>query len=114
MLYNEHVILMDFGNRLDFRVEDSKYQLAINIEFVFSSGGEKLKSDIKITEDGSRVTITLFQWDSNSMGHIEVQEPLKLNLKNGKKLWLKYRTQTSDKSNFRNFHLTVWGEEGVS
>ena len=114
MLYNEHVLLMDLGNQVEFKIVDSDFRLSIVIEFFFSSGGEKLKSDVKIAENGDKISVTLFQWDSYSWGYIEVTEPLRLNLKDGRKLWLKYRTQSVEKSGFRNFHLTVFGEESVS
>jgi hypothetical protein len=113
MVYNESVVLLDFGNRLEFEFSDANLKLSAVVEFVFSPSGEKYQSNVKVSEDGKRVTVTLFQWDSDPYGHIEVTQPLNLNTKDGKRVSIKYRTQSHNKSGFRNFHITVWAEENA-
>ena len=112
LMYNDHVLLLDKANSLIFEIADEKLVFKAIIEFIFSDSGEKFKANINISEDGLKVTITLFQWDTNdSLFHVEVTEPIKLNTVNGQRIWLKYRTQTNEKTQNRNFHLSVWGEE---
>ena len=112
LIYNDHVLLLDKANRLTFDIEDKKMKFKIQIEFIFLDSGEKLNANFDVSEDGLKVTITLFQWETkDSVSHVEVIEPIKLNTVNAQRIWLKYRTQTNEKTQNRNFHLSVWGEE---
>jgi len=112
LLYNDHLLLLDKSNSLTFDIADEKLAFTAQIEFIFSDSGEKLKANINVSEDGSKVIITLYQWDThNSLAHVEVIEPVKLNTVNGQRIWLKYRTQTNERNFQRNFHLSLWGEE---
>ncbi|MEN5306127.1 DUF6864 domain-containing function [Chryseobacterium cucumeris] len=113
LLYNKNILLIDLANKLSFEITDQKLNLYLVINFIFSDDGEKLKAKLNISNDGNTLDITLNKWETeNSIGYIENTEPLKLK-KDGKDVWLKYRTQTG-KDNWRNFHLSIWTEELLS
>ena len=95
------------------KVNDNKLGLSITLNFIFSNEGEKLKAKINVSEDNKVIDITLNQWNSETPNNfVENTEPLKLHTNiTKKKFWVKYRTQTSDKFDWRNFHVTIWSEE---
>lgn len=111
MLLNESVVLLDRDDKIQLDLVNAELELNIQFEFIFSTQGEKYKSETVIPET-NKVIITLFQWDSdNALGPIENTVPLKLDLDNGKCLLLKFRTQTYHKHSFRNFQITAWWQE---
>lgn len=112
LIYNESVILLERVKKASFYVTDEKINFKMNLDFVFSEEGEKYKTKIDISEDGFTATTTLYKWDPESdFGHVENIQPLKLKTKAGFNIWVKFRTQASNKNDFRNFQVSVWTDE---
>ena len=109
VLLNDSVLLVDGEDKLSFYLKDESLQLEQTLNFTFSEGGEELKTSGTVQEDGKIINLTLHKWDSN-LG-TEVTKPIELSAKNGKRVWVKFKTSANKKASFRSFHLTVWGEE---
>lgn len=112
LIYDADILLLDKSKRLSFDIDDKDSNFKIIINFHFLDDGEKMKTKVDVSDDGSVLDITLYQWDSSAPNNnVENVEPLKLHSLSGKKIWCKFRTQTSEKNNWRNFHLTTWLEQ---
>jgi Domain of unknown function (DUF6864) len=108
LIYNQSVLMVDKYDSLSFQVIDVKLLMNVTFNFEFSDTGKKYSAEGKISEDGSKVNLTLNNWYSTS--RVENTVPMELNLKSGTKLWVKYCTTADEKNSLRLFHLTVWGE----
>ncbi|WP_256013119.1 DUF6864 domain-containing function [Desertivirga xinjiangensis] len=105
MVFNEDVLLANPYDELTFSLEG---ELNLNIVFEFSDEGKEY------TASGGIVTNNEFKVVLHNWYHdhgVENTMPVSLKLKNGKSIWIKYRTSGTKANSFRRFHLTVWMEE---
>lgn len=107
VVYNEFIMMLDKYDSLTFHVDDEKFGINMTFNFKFSDSGDKFTADGKVLDDGKVVNLTLNNWYSTKA---ENTTPIKLKLKNGKSIWLKYSTGALEKNDFRMFHITIWGE----
>lgn len=108
LLYNEVVLLVDKYDSLSFPIKNDEYGIDTVIKFNFSDTGTKFTSDGNISNDQKVLSLSLNKW----YGAIKVEntDPIELDLKSGKKVWIKYGTTAEEAHTFRKFHLTVWGD----
>lgn len=108
VVYNEVILMLDKYDSLSFHAIDKDFDLDMKINFEFSDTGDKYSATGNFSDDLGEINLTLMNWYAND--RVENNLPLELEMKSGKKIWLKYGTSANEKKNFRMFHLTVWGE----
>ncbi len=108
VIYNEVILMIDKYDSLSFQVKDDSINLDTKVNFDFSDSGDKYGAKGNVSDDYSDINITLINWYSSS--RVENTAPVEVELKSGKKIWLKYGTSADERKDFRMFHLTIWGE----
>ena len=108
LLINEEFLMVDKYDSLSFETENEKFGMKLTFNFKFSDSGKKYSADGSMSDEGDIIDFTLNNWYSSS--RVENTKALELDLKSGKKIWVKYGTSANEKRSFRMFHLTIWGE----
>lgn len=109
VIFNEIILMLDKYDSLSFEVKNETFEIDMKFNFSFSDSGDKYSADGTVTNDGKEVNLILHNWYSSFRA--ENTKAIELDLKNGKKIWVKYGTSADEKQTFRMFHLTIWGGE---
>ncbi len=107
ILFNENILLIDREDSLTFNIIDKELNLNFNFTINFSDDGKELSTSGNVSEDKTEIIMTLHKWQ-NTQGS-EITKPIEFKIQE-KRIWIKFKTAAHLKNNFRNFHLTIWGE----
>jgi hypothetical protein len=108
LIYNDSILSFDRLDSLSFHVVHKDSIVDFNIIINFLDEGEKYKTKTEILNDGKDLVVTLFRWDSSNF--VELIKPMEFNLKNGRKIWLRFATRTNTSISSRTFQISVWTE----
>jgi hypothetical protein len=108
VIYNEVILMVEKYDTLTFEAKNEAFAFDMKFIFEFSDSGEEFKAKGNYSKENKEINLTLEKWYSHA--RVENTEPIEIVLETGLKIWVKYGTSATEKSNFRMFHLTVWGK----
>lgn len=108
LIYNDSILSYDRLDTLSFHVIYANPNIDFNIIIKFLDEGEKYQTRTEILNDGKDLVVTLLRWDSSNF--IELIKPMEFNLKNGRKIWLRFASKTNNNISSRTFQISVWAE----
>lgn len=104
LVYNESIILAEKNDTIEFPIMNGTQELFVVI-FRFDDEGTEFTSTMNPTFDPNHYDVTLHRWYSSSF--VETTSPWDI-LVNNVPYWILWRTSSTDKTNQRTFHLSVW------
>ncbi len=112
LIYNQHIMLVNKYDSILFHISSAIYGVDFDITFHFKDDGKKYATSGEIPDGGNtNISIVLHNWYHPM--RIENDQPIELNTKNGKKVWIKFGTNADEKFNSRAFYISVWGGEPI-
>ena len=107
LIYNDTILLVSRKDQLIFEITDELVQFKLNI--FFTDDGKAFDGKFDVSDEGKIVNLRLSKWYSTSW--VENISAFELTTKKDVKLWIKYRTQSTEDKDLRLFYLSIWAQE---
>ncbi|MCC9042573.1 hypothetical protein LNQ81_07705 [Myroides sp. M-43] len=104
MVYSESILMLNDKDDLIFHVD--KEGFVFSFQFSFVDEGDEFGTMFELNQENNFIHYTLQKWYSNT--YVEISIPMKIETKEGKNFYIKFRSEAQKESGFRKFMLTIW------